>query len=221
MDFNSTVDLIINDLEEAGKIIDDFKNYPGVPALQVELAKSKCKSAAEVIALLKSNKPAASGAREEKKPVPKMKPEPVFEIETEPVVEIKASQEPVPLIDKALKTETHPDSAIFADTFTGRKGTLNEQIGGKLEESDLLGSLRHQQVSDLSHVIGINDRFLFIREIFNNNAESFNQAVVRLDQADSLEDARAIILSYSGEIKENSAASQLLELVKRKFPGNE
>ena len=46
MDFNSTVDLIIKDLNEALKIIDDFKNYPGVPLLQVELAKSKCKSAA-------------------------------------------------------------------------------------------------------------------------------------------------------------------------------
>ena len=54
MDFNATIDLIIKDLDEAREIIDDLKKYPGVPALQVELAKSKCKSAGEVIALLKS-----------------------------------------------------------------------------------------------------------------------------------------------------------------------
>ena len=56
MDFNATIDLIIKDLNEAREIIDDLKKYPGVPALQVELAKSKCKSAGEVIALLKNLK---------------------------------------------------------------------------------------------------------------------------------------------------------------------
>jgi copper chaperone CopZ len=54
MDFNATIDLIIKDLNEASEIIDDLKKYPGVPALQVELAKSKCRSAGDVIALLKS-----------------------------------------------------------------------------------------------------------------------------------------------------------------------
>ena len=54
MDFNATIDLIIKDLNEASEIIDDLKKYPGVPCLQVELAKSKCRSAGEVIALLKT-----------------------------------------------------------------------------------------------------------------------------------------------------------------------
>ena len=54
MDFNATIDLIIKDLDEARIIIDDLKRYPGVPSIQVELAKSKCKSAGEVIGSLKN-----------------------------------------------------------------------------------------------------------------------------------------------------------------------
>jgi hypothetical protein len=53
MDFNSALDIIIKDLEEARSIIDDLKKYKGVPMLQAELAKAKCRSAAEIIALLK------------------------------------------------------------------------------------------------------------------------------------------------------------------------
>jgi hypothetical protein len=53
MDFNSTIDLIIRELEEAREIIDDLKKYPGAPVLQIELARSKCKNAGEVISLLK------------------------------------------------------------------------------------------------------------------------------------------------------------------------
>ena len=56
MDFNATIDLIIKDLNEALKIVDDLKRYPGVPALQVEIAKAKCKSASEVISFLKNMK---------------------------------------------------------------------------------------------------------------------------------------------------------------------
>jgi hypothetical protein len=53
MDFNATIDLIIRELEEAREIIDDLKRYPGAPVLQIELARSKCKNAGEVISLLK------------------------------------------------------------------------------------------------------------------------------------------------------------------------
>ncbi|MBI5008973.1 MAG: hypothetical protein HZB98_04865, partial [Bacteroidia bacterium] len=56
MEFNATIDLIIKDLNDACRIIDDLKSYPGVPEIQVELAKAKCKSAGDVIALLKSIK---------------------------------------------------------------------------------------------------------------------------------------------------------------------
>ncbi len=74
MDFNATIDLIIKDLEEARKIIDDLKKYPGVPVLQVELAKSKCKSAGEVISLLKEMNFPESSVTEKKLPVQETKP---------------------------------------------------------------------------------------------------------------------------------------------------
>jgi len=65
MDFNATIDLIIKDLQEAREIIDDLKKYQGVPVLQVELAKAKCKSAAEVIALLKKTEDGIPETEEE------------------------------------------------------------------------------------------------------------------------------------------------------------
>jgi hypothetical protein len=99
--------------------------------------------------------------------------------------------------------------------------TINEQIGGRKDDSDLLGSMTHRKITALSDAIGINDRFLLIREIFNGNSETYNQAITKLDETNNLEDARAVILSYAGEIKENGAASLLFDLVKRKFPGNE
>jgi hypothetical protein len=67
----------------------------------------------------------------------------------------------------------------------------------------------------------VNDKFLFIREIFDGNKDAYTQAISRLDNAESLTDARAVIMSYTGDSNENEAVIQLLDLVKRKLTSNE
>src|SRR5450759_2007593 len=98
MDFNSTIDIIIKDLDDARAIIDDLKKYEGVPILQVELAKSKCKSAADIIALLKTMNdivPAAKEVPTQLQPQLQSKPKPQPEPQPEPVHEPQPQPEPV------------------------------------------------------------------------------------------------------------------------------
>jgi len=216
MDFNATIDLIIHDLDEAREIIDDLKKYPGVPVLQVELAKSKCKSAGEVIALLKTIKESESPKSEA--PIAFSKPSAT-----------KGSPKPDSEIPKPLIKKDEPDqeakkpaeSKIIADTFSHLSGSLNEQLGGRKSDEEMSDLLKTKPISSLMEAIGVNDRFLFIREIFNNNKEAYSQAISRLEHAESLCDASAIIMSYTGDGNENEAVKQLLDVVKRKFPSDE
>ena len=221
MDFNATIDLIIRDLEEAREIIDDLKKYPGVPVLQVELAKSKCKTAGEVIALLKTIK---NNVIEEEK-TGKVIEEPI----RKDVIVNKESEGQEPETERQLllmKKEEHDhhkkpsESSIIADTFSHLSGSLNEQIGSHKADGDLSQRLKSKPISSLTEAIGVNDRFLFIREIFNNNKDAYAQAISRLDHAESLCDASAIIMSYTGDNNETEAVIQLLDLVKRKFPSH-
>lgn len=69
--------------------------------------------------------------------------------------------------------------------------------------------------------IGVNDKFLFIREIFNGNHSDYTQAISKLESAENITDARAVIMSYTGENNESEAVRQLLDLVKRKLPSDE
>jgi hypothetical protein len=54
MELKSTINIILKDLEDARVLIDDLRNYPGVPLIQIELARAKCRSAEDVIRLLSS-----------------------------------------------------------------------------------------------------------------------------------------------------------------------
>jgi hypothetical protein len=216
MEFNATIDLIIKDLDEASKIIDDLKNYPGVPALQVELAKSKCKSAGEVIALLKNMKDNLSVAITSP---PVVKTSPTVVKTTPPDVITPPSAEKKEESKKNLKKVSESD--IIADNFSHLSNRFNEQTGSLKSNVDVSEILKKKPLTSLSEAIGVNDKFLFIREIFEGNKDAYNQALLRLENAHSLSDARAVIMSYIGDKAENEAVKQLLSLVKRKLPSDE
>jgi hypothetical protein len=250
MDFNATIDLIIKDLEEAGIIIEDLKKYPGVPAIQVELAKSKCRSAGELMALLKNTNTADIQSIEN--PIIASKPKEIIEKKssvnkltvkeaipaTEQLVSESANKtQLVPENDISLKNPVKTeearnpepveelrkkgDSAILADKFSHLAGSFNEQLGvGKTRDNfNEPGPVK--PIGKLSEAIGINDKFLFTREIFRNSTDSYSQAITRLDNVTSLDDAKAVIMSYTENSNENEAVKQLLDLVKRKLPSNE
>ena len=249
MDFNATIDLIIKDLRDASDIIDDLKRYPGIPLLQVELAKSKCRSAGEVIALLKTLKENPSYIETLPTVQKQLQKQPFAEEEKplpERVITATADEEendvpPVPEEDNtedfaileieqlAEMTEPEPEkplkkgheSSILADKFSHLSGTFNEQLGTMKGDDDIADILKSKHLSSLLEAIGLNDKFLFIREIFNGNLNAYNQAISRLESAENITDARAVIMSYTGENIESEAVKQLLDLVKRKLPSNE
>jgi copper chaperone CopZ len=197
MDFKSTIDLIIKDLNEASEIIDDLKKYPGVPILQVELAKSKCKSAGEVIALLKTL------------------------TEIIPPKDDRIVEKHYKKSEAAEPVKQVVDTPIVADKFSQPASRYDEQAGKRKTEKDLSDQLKTSTITSLSEAIGISDKFLFIGEIFDGNKEAYAQAIARLDKVESLDDAVTIIKSYTGEKPEGEAVVQLLDLVRLKLPSNE
>jgi hypothetical protein len=256
MDFNTTIDIIIKDLREAREIVDDLKKYPGVPQIQIELAKSKCRSAEEIMALLKTMKPdhlaphdkgvegveRVEGVGNSKNA---MTDEPVikdtlFEINDEEAIESslaptrgeeatevvnltvnkKLISEESTVIPKSSK-EKLQETNIVADQFSGMSHTFYEQSGNMKSDTDISEVLKSRPVNDLTEAIGINDRFLFVREIFNGDQVSYNEAIAKLNKVDSLTDAKAVIMSYTGEGEESEAVTQLIDLVKRKLPADE
>jgi len=234
MDFNATIDLIIKDLKEASDIIDDLKKYPGVPVLQVELAKMKCRSAGEVISILKNlgeNSVAVEKEPVREKivkeiipPVPQVRKEKAVapEIEIQPEMKSPEPKRAEPKIAEPKKIhKKEQESSIIADQFIQPASSLVEQLSPIQTEAEVADMLKTKPITSLTEAIGLNDKFLFIREIFSGNHSDYNAALLRLESAEKITDARAIIMSYTGDNSESEAVRQLLELIKRKLPADE
>jgi len=239
MDFNSALDIIIKDLGEARTIIDDFRKYKDVPLLQIELAKSKCKSAAEIIALLKEI-PKAEQEAQEIAPADPVSPvihvvpviSPIPEVpEPEVKEEIKVMEEPaVPPkreVEKHIPSKQSSHKAkndqkeIIADRFKGGKDRVSEKVKPLDPETDFTSRMMQSKIDNLADAVGINDKFYFIREIFGGDSHSYNEAIGKLNTASGVGEAREILNNYTGGSGNALAINDLLSLVKRKTGNDE
>ena len=191
MDFNSAIDIIIKDLGEIGEIADDFRRYPGVPELQVEIIRSKCRYAAEIIGKLKK-------------------------FEADDTAGAISAEQP----------ESQPDNTVAPDLVTLDERTEEKVTAedskppARSKNDDISSVIKSIPLADIGSAIRMNERFLFIKEIFGGSSPAFEEALGKLNRAESLADAKAIIMSYTGESKETDAVKHLLDIVKRKFPDN-
>jgi hypothetical protein len=161
-------------------------------------------------------------------PVEKIEDAADFEMEPGPAEktqEVASSKtELTPAAKEIVSKKTHvkeQESPILADKFSSLSNTLHDRMGIINTEDEISNVLKTQPINSLLEAIGLNDKFIFIFEIFKGNQAEYNQAISRLESAENLADAKAIIMSYTGENSESEAVLQLLELVKRKFLSHE
>jgi hypothetical protein len=100
-------------------------------------------------------------------------------------------------------------------------GSLNERIGISAENTSISSRLKMNAISDLTKAIGINEKFLFIKELFNNDSESFVQALQALNNFGSLSEAESYLTTYLS-VKFNwekhpETVAKLHELVQRRY----
>lgn len=71
-------------------------------------------------------------------------------------------------------------------------------LADKFMDSDdktLAARIKMNPIQDLKTAIGLNDKFLFIKELFNNNLLEYNETLEHLNTTDSLENAQAYLAS--------------------------
>ena len=145
-------------------------------------------------------------------------PLPVQETEDEPHTTQQAEEEeetPLPVHQtEEVKGETREtdDKKTVSEIFVHEK-SVNDLLGtGKTIEHKLTGS----PLTKLKVAIGLNDRFLFIRELFNNDARLFNDTIDQIDRMENINEAIAL-LNRNFKWKKNETSMKFAQLVKRRF----
>lgn len=147
------------------------------------------------------------------------------EMPVSPEITEEASNEPgsvMSLTEKTGEHESHIEEVhetkevkqvqLLGEKFTAGK-SLNERFTS-LKENQY--KVKGKPVTSIKKAIGLNDRFMYTRELFNNDASKFESTVEELDKATSIIEA-VEFLEQNFRWKKDETSLKFMELVKQRF----
>ncbi len=113
-------------------------------------------------------------------------------------------------------------ASLFDNLNSGFETNVPGTLGEKMQHEDntLAAKLQQKPVHDLKSVIGINDKFLFVNELFGGSMERYNRSIDNLNDVKTLNGALIYLNELRIELQWNSsneAYRKLSNLISRKF----
>lgn len=165
-------------------------------------------------------------AEEEENPFVEVQLDAVGGDASEPVSEESEPEEPVG--EKPGTTGNVPTAGPFVQSPVAAEGgaVLGEVINHDVRTladtiappRDMAAEIaRSEPVTDLRRAIGINDRFLMIRDLFGGDADAYEQAITELDGFHDLDECMIYIAENFAWNSSSDGARFLMELLERKY----
>ena len=150
-------------------------------------------------------------------------------VEEEIVEEAEESEEELEVVDSSVdnivelkkeEVEKEEDSGIRAYRVVRENiPTLGDMLE-QSEDKSLAARLQRKPVSDLITAIGINDKFLFLNELFGGSMEKYNKSIRSLNGFSTLLGAKTYMCELQIEFQwdcTSDAYKKLNDLVERRF----
>lgn len=188
------------------------------PSLRAETAEAEVDGAGETVP--------EQYAEEEENPFVELQLDAVGGNASEPVSEEPEPEEPVG--EKPETTGNVPTAGPFVQSPVAAEGgaVLGEVINHDVRTladtiappRDMASEIaRSEPVTDLRRAIGINDRFLMIRDLFGGDADAYEQAITELDGFHDLDECMIYIAENFAWNSSSDGARFLMELLERKY----
>lgn len=237
MNKNKLINNLIKDIQDIYSIINRFENTEQFHQLDIDLALSKVRNLYELFLKLNPQATYKPDNQEEEistitkqisdkvkeKHIEKLKEEPIHtqapkkevaeDIIPKPefVIETPSKEEEI-ILDKPSKDS----SEIIADKFQSKE-FIHDKIVTKSPKKDLSSKIQSKPIKDINSAIGLNDKFIFIRELFDGNKDQYYETIQILNNFDTYESALGFIKENFDWDFDDTNFERLSELVRRKF----
>ncbi len=129
---------------------------------------------------------------------------------------------PVPVVTPVASApvdpapEKPPHQKVLGEVIGNSGVSLNETIAPE-KKADIATKLSAQAVTDIRKSIGLNDRFLLIRDLFAGNAAEYDRVLSELNSLPDIDEAFIYLQEHLVLDPNSEAVKLLVELVNRKY----
>lgn len=220
MDKNELLKALHIQIKEMDAMLKDFASTNTVASIDVDVflasirklyVKAKMLETAEVLS-------------PEPTPAPKPVPIPI----PAPTPAPAPVQAPAP-VPAPVPAPAPAPATITPTPGTAKKMQATTRLADKIKPSEAVNEIygkaksagktaeNLQPVSDILIAIGLNDRFFFTRELFNNDSVLFKSTITALNNLPNLAKAQEYINEKFNWTDDDSIAEQFMQIVKRRY----
>ena len=225
MNFELVIETINKDIQDIEKSIKKFENRSSLPRLEIDLTLEKVRKLYDSLQSLIEESPV------EKIIPPEDKPGNIntFELEensldndkdnseTSPVITKDPAKKPEEELQIKFEEEKNTKTEIVADRLQNGQSFMNESLRQQVSSKDLSSKLTSQPISDIGGAMGLNEKFSFIQELFNNDPDKFTETINILNQASNFNEAYSYLSDKFNWDMDDSQVQKLLDLTRRKL----
>ena len=102
----------------------------------------------------------------------------------------------------------------LADAMAHPKQTLADTI---VTPTALGDDMNHSKIRSLREGIGLNDKFLMIRDLFDGDNEAYDEAISALDEMESMDDCMIHIIENYAWNPDSEGSKFIMQLLERKL----
>jgi len=201
MSYRHTIQATLDSLHEIEDLIKEFPGNGTISAVDIDLTLQKIRNIYELMLMMKKESD-VSARDKEVAAANTPRHEPNTDVPTD-----TAASTPKP-------GKVNKDAQTLADQFKGSP-TLHESLHQTYLKDETLA--HGKPVTNLMEAIGINDRYTFIRELFNGEAAKYESSMKFLNDAASFNDAYNYMILYFNWDMDSEAVKLLLDIIRRKF----
>lgn len=241
----NTIAIIQSELDTIKALLKHMAEQPKPASIELDLALNKMQHLYELMLLLKPSAEMPM-SQPDKKPLPESAPSEQPEVsksvstsakkdepKAEPIPQPTVSAQPPKSEVKSAKPSTEPiekssslfistqkapaQSSVLGEKLQTNQRLINESLSNAIQQTDISQWLSSKPLSSIESAIGINDKFLFIRELFNNNSVAFSNTVKKIDSCSDLNEALEYLQTQVSGDFESETAQNFLVLVRRRF----
>ena len=131
-----------------------------------------------------------------------------------PIIETDIKQEEKEVVTPEEQNDAIPENKV--PKVLGEKFTKEPSLNERFTSDGMQYKIKGKPVTSIKKAIGLNDSFMYIRELFENKREQFETTVETLDKATGLVEAIEY-LEQNFKWQKNETSLKFMELVKRRF----
>lgn len=197
MVYKNTLEAVIENVKEIENLVSGFAGYEEIPAIDMDLALEKVRNLYDILLILKqSGQEKGTG-------------------KTSLADDKSVTAEKTGKDDNVAK-DVAEDTNI-SDRFKSESSSIHDSFA-KLEQNDDLSSqLQTKPISNIADAIGINDKFTFIKELFDSDVEKYNTTIDILNKVVNFNDAYNYLMGNFDWDMDSPMVQKILNLIRRKL----